>query len=210
MKVKRRFFCRKRFAVIMCAVALVLLHSMTAPAQASTAQAAPPKTSGLYLTADDYKNGRLSFAGDCSSKAHKVDLHHYFDKPYIDVTHGTEKHRYPKSDLFGYRACDGRDYRFALKVEFRILESKELYIYALDVRVSQGRGTRSVREYFFSVGADGPVLALTLKDLKQAFPDNHRFHDSLDAMFGAGQTLAEYNEVHKMFEVNRLLIASLE
>ena len=126
------------------------------------------------------------------------------------MTHGTEKHRYAKSDLFGYRACDGRDYRFALKLEFQILESKELCIYAHDVRVSQGRGSHSVREYFFSAGPDGPVLALTLENLKQAFPDNHKFHDSLDATFGARQTLAEYDEVHKMFEVNQLLIASLE
>jgi hypothetical protein len=51
---------------------------------------------------------------------------------------------------------------------------------------------------------------LTLENLKQAFPDNHKFHDSLDATFGARQTLAEYDEVHKMFEVNQLLIASLE
>jgi hypothetical protein len=52
--------------------------------------------------------------------------------------------------------------------------------------------------------------ALTLDNLKQALPDNHRFHDSLDMTFGAGQSLAEYDEFHKMFKVNRLLIASRE
>jgi hypothetical protein len=177
---------------------------------ASKAQAAPPKTSGVYLTADDYKNGRLSFEGDCGSKVHKLELHDVLHKSYIDVTHGAEKHRYAKTDLFGFRACEGRDYRFVSNLEYQILESKELYIYAHEVSVSHGKGMHTIQEYFFSAGPDGPVVALTLENLKQAFPDNHRFHDSLDATFGAGQPLAEYDKFHKMFKVNRLLIASRE
>jgi hypothetical protein len=177
---------------------------------ASRVEAAPPKTSGVYVTANDYKNGRLAFEGDCGSKTHKLELHNVLNKPYIDVTHGTEKHRYAKSDLFGFRACDGRDYRFVSNLEYQILESKELYIYASEVRVSHGKVSRRIREYFFSAGPNGPVLALALENLKQAFPDNHRFHDSLDATCGTGQALAEYDEFHKMFMVNRLLIASRE
>ena len=175
---------------------------------AGTAQVAPQKMSGVYLTADDYKNGRLSFEGDCGSKAHKLELHDVFHKPYIHVTHETDKRRFAKSDLFGFRACDGHDYRFASNLEHRILEMRELYIYAREVYVSHGRGRHTVRVYFFSEGADGPVLALTSADLKKAFPDNHKFHEALDAAFGAKQKLSEYDETHKMFKVNRLLIAS--
>jgi hypothetical protein len=177
---------------------------------AGTAQAVPPKTSRVYLTAADYKNSRLSFEGDCGSKTHKLELHDVLNKPYIDVTHGTEKHRYAKSDVFGFRACDERDYRFASNREYQILEPLELYIYAREVSVSRGKGFHSVPEYYFSAGPDGPVLALTPENLKQAFPDNHRFHDALDATVGAGQKLAEFDEFHKMFKVNRLLIASRE
>jgi hypothetical protein len=175
---------------------------------AGMAQGAPPKTSGVYVSADDYKNSRLSFEGTCSSKAHKLELHDVLNKSYIDVTHGTEKRRYAKSDLFGFRACDGTDYRFASKLEYRILEAKEFYIYAREVSVSRGKGFHTNLEYYFSAGPEGQILALTLENLKQAFPDNHRFHDSLDATFGAGQKLAEYDEFHKMFKVNRLLIAT--
>jgi hypothetical protein len=171
-------------------------------------QAVPPKSSGVYVTADDYKNGRLAFKGDCGSKTHRLELHDILDKPYIDVTHGTEKHRYAKSDLFGFRACNGRDYRFASSLEYHILESKELYIYTIEDSRSYGKGFHTIRKYFFSAGPNGPILALTLENLKVAFPDNHRFHDSLDATFGAGQALAGYDELHKMFKVNRLLIAS--
>ncbi len=90
------------------------------------------------------------------------------------------------------------------------MEAKELYIYAREVPVSHGRGIHTVRGYFFSAGPDGPVLTLKLENLKQAFPDNHRFQDALDATVGAGQKLAEYDESQKMFKVNRLFIASRE
>lgn len=176
----------------------------------ASAQAVTPKTSGVYLSSADYKNGRLAFQGDSGSETHKLELHDVLNKPYIEVTHDTEKHRHQKGDLFGFRACDGRDYRFASNREYQILEAKELYIYARGTPVGAGKGIRTVAAYYFSVGPDGPVLALTLENLKQSFPDNHRFHDNLDAMFGPGQVLAEYDEFHKTFKVNRLLIASRE
>jgi len=166
------------------------------------------KRSGVYLTAADYANGRLSFEGDCGAKAHKLEIHDVWNKPYIDVRHNSEKQRYSKSDLFGFRACDGRDYRFGSNLEYRILEARDLYIYSRDITVNEGRTSRTVLEFYFSVGPNGQIKALTLENLKQAFPENHRFHDWLDATFGAGQNLAEYDEFHKMFKVNRLLIAS--
>lgn len=177
---------------------------------AGTAQVAPQKMSGVYLTADDYKNGRLSFEGDCGSKSHRLELHDVLHKSYVHVTHETEKRRFAKSELFGFRACDGRDYRFASNLEHRILEARELYIYTREVYVSHGRGRHTVRGYFFSAGAEGPVLALTLENLKKAFPDNQRFCDALDLAFGATHKLSEYDESLRMFRVNQLLIASKE
>jgi len=174
------------------------------------ASAQTAKTSGLYQTASDYEVGKLTFEGDCGSKAHRLEIHDISNKAYIDVTHDSEKHRYSKSELFGFRACDGRDYRFVSQFEYQIVEAKDLYIYVHDVSVSQGRTYRTVHEYYFSVGANGAIEALTMENLKQAFPDNHRFHDWLDATFGNGQSLAEYDEFHKMYKVNRLLIASRE
>jgi hypothetical protein len=64
--------------------------------------------------------------------------------------------------------------------------------------------------YYFSTGPDGQVRALTLENLRQTFPDNHKFLDSLEATFRGQHKLSEYDEVHKMFKVNRLLIALRE
>jgi len=79
-----------------------------------------------------------------------------------------------------------------------------VYIYARDTRVSQGRTSRTVREYYSCVGDNGQIQMVTLENLKRAFPE-HRFHDWLDATFGAEGNLAEYDQFHKTFKVNRLL-----
>ncbi len=171
-------------------------------------QGAPPRTSGIYLTAADYSNGRLTAEGDCGSGGHKLELHDLLNKSYIHVTHGASKRRYEKSELFGFRACDGNDYRFVSNQEYRILETSDLYIYVRETHVTVGKSRHVVNEYSFSVGRDGNVLPLTLENLKRALPNNHAFHDSLDQMFGTGQDLAQYDEFHKMFKVNRLLVAT--
>jgi hypothetical protein len=186
-------------------VLAAVLFSMDA-----SGQAAKSKTSGVYLTAADFTAAQLSYQGFCGSGAHKLELHDVLNTPYIDVTHDHEKRRYSKSDLFGFRACDGRDYRFGGNLEYQILEAKALYIYARQISEARGKTFNTRREYYFSVGPEGQILALTLNNLKQAFPDNHKFHDSLDMTFGAGQDLAQYDDFHKMFKVNRLLIASRE
>ena len=167
---------------------------------------------GVYLTAEDYKNGRLASQSDCDSPGHKVELHDILHKPFIHVTHGGQTRRYEKNQVFGFRSCGGQDYRFVDNDEYQILESRDVSIYARDVPAQNpkdtSRGLPTSRVYFFSVPAGGQVLPLTLQNLKQAFPNNHVFHDALDAAFHTDDELAQYDTFHKMFKVNRLLIAS--
>jgi hypothetical protein len=176
-----------------------------------TSAATPQRTSGLYVTAADYREGRLASEGDCKSAEHKLELHDMLNKPYIDVTHGAGHRRYMKSAIFGFRSCEGIDYRFAGSREYQILEARELYIYVIQAPARLGkdtaRGLSKVSTYFFSVGAEGNVLPLSLINLRQAFPANHRFHDSLDAAFQLGG-LEQYDDFHKMFKVNHVLEAS--
>lgn len=168
------------------------------------------KHSGIYLSAADYQESRLTAEGDCASKTHRLELHDVLNKSYVHVTHGTEKSRYEKTDLFGFRACDGHDYRFASNLEYQIVEAKDLYVYMREGYESVGKSRHIVYAYYFSVGPTGRVLQLTLQNLKETFPDNHAFHESLDQAFGAGQNLAEYDEYHGMFKINRLLTAARE
>ena len=52
--------------------------SMFAGGAVATAQTS--RTSGIYLTAEDYENGKLGFEGDCGSKAHKLEIHDFSNK----------------------------------------------------------------------------------------------------------------------------------
>ena len=103
------------------------------------------------------------------------------------------------------RAADERNYRYVGNERYQVLEAKDLYIYSTDVVVRKGA---SEKAYFFSVGPAGEIFPLTIVNLKKAFPDNHRFHDSLDMTFKDNSQLTKYDDFHKMFKVNRLLIAS--
>ena len=172
---------------------------------AVTAYAGSYQTSGVYTTSADYRDGRIGFEGTCGSKFHKLELHDLLDKPYIDITHGAEKRRITKVVLFGFRACDGNDYRFASRLEYRILEGREVYVY---VRETYRAKLGTLSRYYFSAGPDGLLLPLTVVNLKQAFPDNQIFRDSLDRSIATHQKIERYDKDHEMFEVNYLLKAS--
>jgi len=188
-------------------VLVLVLSAVFAPAARSSTKAKPAPTSGVFVSSADYVNHRLSFPGSCQSEAHKLEVHDVRNKPYIDVTHAGKKHRYGKNAVFGFRACDGRDYRFGADLEYQILEGQELYIYLRESK-TYGKGFHIRMEYFFSLGPEGPILLLTRENLKQAVPENRKFHDSLDASVHSGQKLETYDRDHTMFDVNWLLMAS--
>ena len=167
----------------------------------------PPTGSGVYRSAADYKNGKLSLAVDCKTETHKIKLHTFSNKDYIDVIHQGEKHTMKKSEIYGIRDCAGKDWRFSGNKEYQILERKALLIYQrLEMPLdSQRKGGGSVARYFFSLGVDGPVQNLTLENLKKATAKNHAFHDQLDAQFKTNGDLMAYDSFHKQFKVNHLL-----
>jgi hypothetical protein len=105
------------------------------------------------------------------------------------------------------RAADERPYRLVGNDKYQIVEARNLYIYTLDVIVRKGA---SEKTYFFSVGPNGDAQPLTILNLKKAFPENHAFHDLLDMSFKHDSDLTKYDDFHKMFKVNRLLLASTE
>jgi len=102
-------------------------------------------------------------------------------------------------------SADARNYRVSGNVRYEILEARAIYIYSTDVLVRKGT---SEKAFFFSVGPSGDILPLTILNLKNAFPDNHTFHDNLDMAFKHDSDLTRYDDFHKMFKVNRLLVAS--
>jgi len=51
---------------------------------------------------------------------------------------------------------------------------------------------------------------LTKLNLKKAFPNDHAFHDALDAQFKEDKELINYDEFHKMYKVNRVYTSTVK
>ena len=159
--------------------------------------------SGIYMSAKDYQDKKLSLEINCDSTKHKIKLHDFFSKPYIDVIHEGKKYHYMKDSIFGYRDCDGNDFRFDDKREYQIMESDTITIYRIQVAQGGKGAIPLVSEYYFSSKLDGAILSLTLNNLKTSYPANHKFHDTLDMQFKDGFNLSEYDSFHKTYKIGR-------
>jgi hypothetical protein len=56
-------------------------------------------------------------------------------------------------------------------------------------------------KYFFTTAASDTLSPLTKMNLKEAFPQNHPFHDALDVNFREDKELINYDEFHKMYKL---------
>jgi len=60
-------------------------------------------------------------------------------------------------------------------------------------------------KYFFTTSASDVLQPLTKANLKKTFPENHPFHDALDANFKEDAELINYDGFHKMYKINWIL-----
>jgi len=173
-----------------------------APVQAQTSKS----QSGLYMSAADYQNNKLSFAG-YDGKAHKIRLKDLWGSRNLEVVHDGQKYRFHKDKVFAYQDSKRRVFRFFNNYsnEYQILENKTVVIYSMKVNETASKGIRSVTRYFFSVSLDGDIIPLTLEKIKDAFPDDHKLHDELDKFFRKDEELISYDRRHQSYRINHVL-----
>ncbi len=163
--------------------------------------------SGVYKTYGDFISQTMLYAIDCKTEQHKIKLNDFFGKDYITVVHDNQPHNLKKNEIFGYKDCDNMSYRFVGERHYEILNPTEsILLYKHTTNGS--KNTQAAIHHYFSSGT-GEVQQLTLANLKKAFPDNHKFHDALDAQFKTDDELAGYDSFHKMYKINRLYTTSL-
>jgi hypothetical protein len=163
--------------------------------------------SGVYASAEDFTRQQLTLAIDCKTEKHKIKLNDFASKPYIEVIHQGKPHRFEKSQIFGFRLCDGKVFRFVDGRHYRLLNPTEQILLYKEEIPAMGKNPGKT-SYYFSKGAALPVMPLTLQNLKAGFADNHAFHDALDAQFKTDEGLAAYDSYHKMYKINHLLESS--
>jgi hypothetical protein len=164
-------------------------------------------SSGIYKSADDFQQGKLSYAINCKTQTHTINDNLIFNESDVKVKHEGVAYTLKKSETYGYRDMKGADYRFVDNHSYKILNKGEsLSLYMFRKAKSEKGATQYASVYYFSKDfASSPIL-LTKDNLKAAFPDNHKFHDALDAQFKNDKELAEYDSFHKMYKVSHVLM----
>ena len=168
--------------------------------------AAQKDSSGIYLTPQDFAVGKLSYAIDCNTEKHRINSDLIFKSSKVKVKHEGKKYTLAKSKTFGYRSCDNSVYRFVGNSTYKILNPQEpllLYFYQHGAHAPK-YAEQHPPQYFFSVGP-GVVQKLTIANVKAAYPDNHAFHDAVDAQFKSDKDLYTYDDFHKMYKLNWIL-----
>jgi len=161
------------------------------------------QNSGVYLSASDFASGKLTYEINCATEKHKIKLNEFLNQDHITVVHDKQPHKLLKKEIFGYKDCDNLTYRFADKSHYAILNpTEDILLYKHSIEGSKNQ--KAEVHYYFSVSGAGEMQALTLMNLKKAFPENHKLRDALDAGFKSDDQLSQYDSFHKMYKVNRL------
>lgn len=159
--------------------------------------------SGVYLSAEDFENAKLSHT------EHRVNAFIPLRYSKVKVNTPGETLLLNKSDVFGYRDEQQRDYRFVNNHAYRILDHQYFHVYSRDVDVSKGKGRISETKYYFSTHAGGDIHPLTIANLKKAFPEHKRFHDLLDMQFRHDPELAWYDSFSRKYKVKSIFEQSI-
>ena len=178
---------------------------------AFSAVIAQKDSSGIYKTAEDFQQRKLSYAINYKTEKHKIKGDLLFNNADIKVKHDGETYTLLKSETYGYRSTKGEEFRFVDNKEYKILNPGQallMYVYKHPAH-SPKEAEKYPLTYFFSANAASAPQPLTLANIKAAFPGNNKFHDALDAQFKTDAELHAYDKFHKMYKLNEIMKTSM-
>lgn len=162
-------------------------------------------SSGVYMSAVDFTNKKLTYGINCKTENHKIKLNIFFNRDYITVIHEGNKYNISKDSVFGFKTCNGSSYRIADKIDYTILNADDNLLLYEFIPMSAPKNPQPP-VHKFSKGADGPMLDLTIENVKNIYPDNHLFHDEIENTFRSNSNLLSYDRYHKQYKLVRLFI----
>jgi hypothetical protein len=161
---------------------------------------------GIYMTAEDFAKGKLSYSGDCNNKGIKAHLKNFWDDaPYLELWYNGKQTTLQKNSVYGYKDCDGNVYRFCNNQTYKLVEAGCVYIYSHEYNVTQTKGFKVVTNYYFSSTAGGDINRLNFANLAAAYEKNGKFVAALEKY---RDSLTAFDDTHKTFFVNYLYTRS--
>lgn len=181
----------------------VLIAAMVICVQGTGLQAQTTnKTTGIYITEQDFKTGKLSYtlgAGD------KLLLNEFLNGKNITIISQGKKTRLAKSQMFGY-GQSGQSYRFYQGEAYRVLDTAGFILYSCELLAPQGKGLKPVEKYFYSVSTVTPVLSLTMANIDKSFAAETGFRYSVNNLFEQGGNLVTYDKVNRQYMIKYLYL----
>jgi hypothetical protein len=160
---------------------------------------------GIYLSANDFTNGKISFANPQIDKKYKMHLNEAFDASSIKIIIGDSIIKINKDSFFGYRDKKNNCFRFYNKVAYKIMNPAEkIILYSNTSLVGGFRNNHRVTNYFFSADAYSPVYPLSKWNLKTILFKDIRFHELLDVYFKSDDELTVHDGLNKIYLLNRV------
>lgn len=167
------------------------------------------QSKGLYLTENDYLNGKLSYRTDAGNPNNSISIHEFLGQKKVTVISNGKKQSIAKSELFGYRDHES-DYRFYDNKAYRIIDTTGFYIYSFDKLIQQGKGPKPTRVYYFSKKTDTGLLPLTAGNIARVFPKNKKFRFMVEVESKADLKLEAYDSVSAEYKIKELYAESLK
>ena len=165
-------------------------------------------SSGIYQTADDFRNHKLSYAINYKTEKHKINDYLLFDAGKVKVNHQGTNYTLDKSEIYGFKSTTGEVFRFVSNETYRILNPDEdllLYLHTTPVSPLVDPTKKVEEHYYFSKDAAGSLVDLTIGNLKKAFRENSKFLASIDKYFKKDEQLTSYDTKNRSYTLNRLL-----
>ena len=157
---------------------------------------------GVYLSAKDFTNGKVSFEND-HSKKYKLHCNQTFNSSTTKVIIGDSIIKLNNDSIFGYRDKNNVCYRFYNKGTFKILNpTEEILIYSKTSSEGVPKNSHPVTKYYFSSNASNPIYPLTKWQLKIAFVNDVAFNKLLDIYFHSDDELFVFDKIKKIYFLN--------
>ncbi len=165
-------------------------------------------SSGIYQTADDFRNHKLSYAINYKTEKHKIKDNLIFNPAQVKVKHHDTTYTLDKSAIYGYKSAVGEVFRFVGDESYTVLNPDEeilLYLHTTSISPLLNPAKKVEEHYYFSKDAHNSPIDLTIDNLKKAYPENSKFLASIDKYFKTDDQLLSYDQKRKIYTLNRLM-----
>lgn len=169
--------------------------------------------SGIYYAESNFKNGITNYQIPCPSKLSPNDLYDFYMKKFINLSEAEEIKKFKKKEIWGYRDCNGFDWKIENNIHYKIMENSAMVLYSVNYPINasyQGFQMGVKASYYFSKDVSSKILPLSQPILIGEYNDNPAYLKSLkEYLISSHGCINCYDLSSKSYIISKLLKESL-